>query len=73
MSDKTKTALQNGDQAIADRRSFMKLAGAGLVTAGATVVAAVPAAAEPCCPDSDKTGHYRETDHVKRYYELARG
>jgi hypothetical protein len=56
------------EKVVADRRSFLKLAGAGIV--------AGPAAA------SGKTGEvteakptrtlYRETEHIKRYYELAR-
>jgi hypothetical protein len=53
----------------ADRRSFLKLAGAGVVSGGAVAAAAAPAAAEE---DKGKPSLYRETDHVKRYYELAR-
>ena len=51
------------------RRDFLKMAGVGTVAAGAAVVAAEPAKA-----DADPQGKagYRETKHVKTYYELAR-
>ncbi|MCB1505517.1 MAG: twin-arginine translocation signal domain-containing protein [Hyphomicrobiaceae bacterium] len=57
--------------AKADRRSFLKLAGAGVVGSGAALAnAVVPAEA------AEKTGAdaqgYRETDHIRRYYELAK-
>jgi len=53
-----------------DRRSFLKLAGLGTVAGGAALVAGdkTADAAEAAKP---QTG-YRETDHVKTYYELAR-
>ena len=58
------------DKAITDRRSFLKLAGAGVAASGAAVAAAgSPAVAAESKP---REGLYRETDHVKRYYELAR-
>lgn len=54
-----------------DRRSFLKLAGAGVVGSGAAAAAAaVPAAAAPVEPDP--ADGYRETEHVRRYYELAK-
>lgn len=56
------------DKAITDRRSFLKLAGAG-VASGAAAVAATPATAAEAKPQK---GDYRETEHVKRYYELNR-
>jgi hypothetical protein len=58
--------------ALRDRRSFLKLAGASVVGGGAAAMTAVaPAAAET---DAEpKPGQlYRETEHVKRYYELAK-
>lgn len=56
------------EKAVTDRRSFLKLAGAGVAASGAAVAAGSPAAAE----SKPREGLYRETDHVKRYYELAR-
>lgn len=57
------------DKAITDRRSFLKLAGAVTATGGTAVAAATPAAASE---NKTRQGLYRETEHVKRYYELAR-
>lgn len=55
-----------------DRRSLLKLAGAGVVTSGAALVAgSTVAAAVPASPSRDGE-IYRETDHVKRFYELAK-
>jgi len=62
------------DLKSAARRDFFKKTGAGLGVAGAVAVglAGGPAEAE-IKPDRDsKKGGYRETDHVKRAYELAR-
>lgn len=54
-----------------DRRGFLKLAGAGVVGGGAAAAAAaVPAAAAP--EEPTKTEGYQETEHVRRYYELAK-
>ena len=53
-----------------DRRSFLKLAGAGAVASGA-VLAASGGTAE-AREESGKEGHYRETEHVKTFYKLAR-
>ena len=55
----------------ADRRSFLKLAGAGVVGSGAALASAAAPAAAASAPEAAEGG-YRETDHVKRYYELAK-
>lgn len=57
--------------AKADRRSFLKLAGAGVVGSGAALASTV-VPAEAASPVETAEGGYRETDHVKRYYELAK-
>ena len=57
------------DKAVTDRRSFLKLAGVGVAAGGAAVAAGGTASATESKP---RDGLYRETDHVKRYYELAR-
>ena len=50
-----------------DRRGFLKLAGLGLAaTAGTATAEARPAR------DEKGKARYRETEHVRRYYELAR-
>ncbi len=58
-------------KAETDRRSFLKLAGAGVVGTGAVAASTiVPAEAKTDTP-ADGDG-YRETEHVRRYYELAK-
>ena len=59
------------DQAVADRRSFLKLAGASAVLSVAAAVggASVAQAAEDKARDE---GRYHESAHVKRYYDLAK-
>jgi hypothetical protein len=56
---------------VADRRKFFKLAGATAAGAGATIATAGVAAAKPAAV-RPADAMYAETDHVKRYYELAR-
>ncbi len=59
------------DRVKADRRSFLKLAGAGAVTGGVVLVGGKGVAEASTA--ADETGRlYRETDHIKKYYELAR-
>ena len=59
------------DTAVADRRSFLKLAGAKAVTGSAAALGAGAIAATPAAAEADGT-MYRETEHVRRYYESAR-
>ena len=68
MDDQIKSAKKM--RQVADRRGFLKLAGASAVTGGTGAVAATPATA--ATEAGSKTALYRETEHVKRYYELAR-
>lgn len=58
--------------ATADRRSFLKLAGASVVGSGAAIAATVTPAAAASTPEAATGTAYRETDHVRRYYELAK-
>ncbi len=54
------------------RRDFIKLAGLGAAAGSVGLVAAVaPAMATEAVPAGAKPG-YRETDHVKKAYEVAR-
>jgi hypothetical protein len=62
MGDKT-------EKAVADRRNFIKLAGASAAGVGATVATAGVATATENKPTD---GQYQETAHVKRYYDTAR-
>ena len=52
------------------RRDFLKLAGLAAVTGGGLAAAGEPAEAS-VAPEPGAAG-YRETDHVKTYYKLAR-
>jgi hypothetical protein len=64
---------QTEKTATADRRAFLKLAGAGAVTGGAALVTkSAPAEAAATAASESKDALYRETEHVKRYYDLAR-
>ena len=58
------------DRAKADRRNFLKLAGIGTLTGGAAM-ALGDSTAEASTPSKDGSA-YRETDHVKTYYESTR-
>jgi hypothetical protein len=52
------------------RRDFLRIAGIGTVTGGAALaVGGKPAAAET---RADGSLGYRETEHVKTYYKLAK-
>jgi hypothetical protein len=55
--------------AVADRRSFLKLAGVGAAAGATALVGGEKAEAGEA---RTKTSLYRETDHIRRYYELAR-
>ena len=53
-----------------DRRNFLKLAGIGTVTSGvAMALGKAPVKASEATP---KGSSYRETEHVKTFYETAR-
>ncbi|MGH6815368.1 MAG: formate dehydrogenase [Hyphomicrobiaceae bacterium] len=63
--------MKDKTTAVADRRAFLKLAGTGVVAGGAVLASGTAAEAGPK-PEKEKAELYRETEHVKRYYELAR-
>lgn len=56
---------------VSDRRAFLKLAGLGVASGGAALASAVKPA-EAVAPEADRDALYRETEHVKTYYKLAR-
>ena len=60
------------EKSVADRRSFMKLATVGAVLGGAAIAAGGAARAEMAPVDAKKGKGYRETPHVKTYYELCK-
>lgn len=55
---------------VEDRRDFLKLATFGTVLGGAAIAAG--GAAKAASASGDQGSGYRETDHVKTYYKLAR-
>jgi hypothetical protein len=54
-----------------DRRGFLKLASVSAVLGSAAAVAS-PGVAQAAVEEAWEEGRYHETDHVKRYYDLAR-
>jgi len=54
------------------RRDFLKAAGVTGAAAGAAAVALSGEQAKAASPETGKGAGYRETKHVKTYYELAR-
>lgn len=61
---------QNDDKAVKSRRAFLKGAGVASVAAAISVVATDEVEAKS--EETQKTFGYRETDHVKAYYEAAK-
>lgn len=55
----------------AKRRTFLKLAGLGTIGGAAAAIAGTGAAEAKAAPETAGRG-YRETEHVKKVYELAR-
>ncbi len=52
------------------RREFLKLTGLGTLAGAAALAGGVPREAKAASPDTGSD--YRETEHVKKVYELAR-
>jgi hypothetical protein len=68
---KTKTSKPAGTESATSRRELLKgLSLAGLA-AGSTTFAAIPAQAEPA-PTIPADLSYSETDHIRKFYDLAR-
>ena len=61
---------QSKKETVADRRSFLKLAGAGAAAGGAALMTGETKA--EAGEAEQKVSLYRETEHIRRYYELAR-
>ncbi|MBO6814936.1 MAG: hypothetical protein JJ891_08735 [Rhizobiaceae bacterium] len=63
-------AKDHENKVAADRRSFLKMAGFGPVVGGA-VLATTASAQADASVNEEGTG-YRETGHVKTFYNLSR-
>lgn len=62
---------EKSEKTVADRRSFLGLVGATTVAGGAALLSSnEPAKAELAEENSDSL--YRETKHIRTYYDLAR-
>ena len=61
---------KNSQEVVADRRGFLKGSAVSVVAAGVAVVAGKSAVADEV--DVTSGAGYRETEHVKTYYETAR-
>ncbi len=55
-----------------DRRGFLKGAGLAIGSAGAVAAIAEGDAVAATSEPQGKSAGYQETEHVRRYYELAR-
>ncbi|MEN3794224.1 twin-arginine translocation signal domain-containing protein [Fulvimarina sp. MAC3] len=62
------------DNRKTDRRSFLKFAGVGGVATGAAALASSLGSAEAAGLDEEQRGDagYKETAHVKTFYDTAR-
>jgi len=56
----------------AGRRNFLRGAAVGAAAAAATTVVAAPEAKAAENADTRKKARYRETDHVKKFYDICR-
>jgi hypothetical protein len=63
--------LSKKEEINADRRNFFKKAGLGAGAAAVAMTASQAGAVEVDTSTSKGAG-YSETDHVRKYYELAR-
>ncbi len=62
--------MAHKDEVTADRRSFLKMASVGTLASGA---AAITGGAAQATEEVEAQGSgYRESDHVKKVYELSR-
>ncbi|EAU40797.1 hypothetical protein FP2506_17954 [Fulvimarina pelagi HTCC2506] len=58
---------------VTNRRSFLKFAGIGGVATGAVALASSVGTAEAAAEDEPRDGAgYKETAHVKSFYDTAR-
>lgn len=61
---------EKGQKAKADRRGFLKLLGVGALSGGAALT--LDKTEAKASEKSVKTTGYRETDHIRTYYESTR-
>jgi len=68
----TKSSDRQGSKNEIDRRAFLKSAGLGVIATGASAIDLGAAEAGGAIEPAPANGRYRETEHVRRAYALAR-
>lgn len=63
---------EQGKPTSLPRRDFLKRAGLTTGVAAGAAVAMSAGSAKAATPDQAPKGDYQETDHVRKYYELAK-
>jgi GH24 family phage-related lysozyme (muramidase) len=66
--------MRDDEKTAVDRRDFLRKVGIGTVGAGATLAPPLMTAsqADSESDDEKRKARYRETDHVKKYYQVNR-
>jgi hypothetical protein len=62
---------EQGDRPVAKRRDFLKLLSMGSAAGAAALATGSAAPSEASEPKKDETG-YRETAHIRKFYETAK-
>lgn len=67
------SAMSEAKKTAKGRRDFLKVLGFGSIAGAAAVVAVLPPAEQAdAAPSDDASSGYRETEHVRKFYELSR-
>jgi anaerobic selenocysteine-containing dehydrogenase len=68
----TNDVRKSGKTKAAPRRDFLKLAGLGTLAGAAAAASGTPQQAKAATAKPTADAGYRETEHVKKAYELSR-
>jgi len=68
----TNDVRKSGKMKTAPRRDFLKLAGLGTLAGAAVAASGTPQKAKAATAKPAADAGYRETEHVKKAYELSR-
>lgn len=69
---KVTTMTKDKGAKTAQRRDFLKLAGLGTLAGAAVAAGGTPKKADAATAETSANAGYRETEHVKKAYELSR-
>jgi hypothetical protein len=72
MTKSSKSAKHRSSSDKLDRRAFLKTAGLGVIAGGASALNLGAAEAASAAEEPPAGGRYRDTEHVRRAYALAR-